>query len=41
MAVSDEVDRDGGVNTVWKGRQTLAFVEVERLEALQLSKPFG
>jgi len=41
MTVSDEVDQDDAVHTCWQGRQTFAFEEVERLEALQLSEPFG
>jgi len=40
MTVSDEVDRDDAVNTVRQRPQTLAVIEAELLEALQLSEPF-
>jgi len=39
--VSDEVDRNGAVHTVRQRRQTFASAELELLEILQLSEPFG
>jgi len=41
MTVSDEIDRNGDGYTVRQLPQSLARSEVEKLEALQLSKPFG
>jgi len=41
MTVSEEVDRNDGLNTCWQPCQTHASPKYELLEALQLPKPFG